>query len=160
MDGLNPRQKNSAEIWLNRIYLGSGAWGVDAASRLYFGVSAREVNFTATLESTRMAIAPTRLQSLDRPRSLDAVKQLLSFLGGVGFRIRLDQLAEPGRGEPLPVRVPSEGAKKLEHVPGGFLLLGQFIGRRDCLRRRIGRPFLLGFRILLFDDLHSAKSLC
>ena len=29
------------EIWLNRVYLGSGAWGVDAAARMYFGVSAR-----------------------------------------------------------------------------------------------------------------------
>src|SRR6202012_2534903 len=32
------------EIWLNRVYLGSGAWGVDAAARLYFGVSARNLN--------------------------------------------------------------------------------------------------------------------
>ena len=25
------------EIWLNRVYLGSGTWGVDAAARMYFG---------------------------------------------------------------------------------------------------------------------------
>ena len=25
------------EIWLNRVYLGSGTWGVDAAAKLYFG---------------------------------------------------------------------------------------------------------------------------
>ena len=29
------------EIWLNRVYLGSGTWGVDAAARMYFGISAR-----------------------------------------------------------------------------------------------------------------------
>jgi penicillin-binding protein 1A len=32
------------EIWLNRVYLGSGAWGVDAASRLYFGVPASKAS--------------------------------------------------------------------------------------------------------------------
>ena len=32
------------EIWLNRVYLGSGAWGMDAGARLYFGVSARHVS--------------------------------------------------------------------------------------------------------------------
>jgi len=31
------------EIWLNRVYLGSGAWGVDAAARLYFGVPAKHL---------------------------------------------------------------------------------------------------------------------
>ena len=32
------------EMYLNRVYLGAGAYGVDAASRRYFGKSAREVN--------------------------------------------------------------------------------------------------------------------
>ncbi len=32
------------EIWLNRVYLGSGTWGVDAAARMYFGVSARKLD--------------------------------------------------------------------------------------------------------------------
>ena len=32
------------EIYLNRVYLGSGAWGVDAASRMYFGIPARNDN--------------------------------------------------------------------------------------------------------------------
>ena len=31
------------EIWLNRVYLGAGTWGVDAAAHMYFGVSARRV---------------------------------------------------------------------------------------------------------------------
>ncbi|NCY26509.1 MAG: transpeptidase-transglycosylase, partial [Alphaproteobacteria bacterium] len=32
------------EIYLNRVYLGGGAFGVDAASRLFFGISARRLN--------------------------------------------------------------------------------------------------------------------
>ncbi|MFM7415983.1 MAG: transglycosylase domain-containing protein, partial [Alphaproteobacteria bacterium] len=31
------------EIYLNRVYLGAGTYGVDAAARLYFGVSARRL---------------------------------------------------------------------------------------------------------------------
>ena len=31
------------EIWLNRVYLGSGAWGMDAAAHMYFGTSARRL---------------------------------------------------------------------------------------------------------------------
>ena len=31
------------EIYLNRVYLGAGAWGMDAAAKIYFGVPARRV---------------------------------------------------------------------------------------------------------------------
>ena len=48
------------EIWLNRIYLGSGAWGVDAAARLYFGVSAREVNLWQAALLAGLTKAPSR----------------------------------------------------------------------------------------------------
>jgi penicillin-binding protein 1A len=48
------------EIWLNRVYLGAGAFGVDAASRLYFGVSARHVTLwqAAMLAGLPRAPAP------------------------------------------------------------------------------------------------------
>ena len=48
------------EIWLNRIYLGSGAWGVDAAARLYFGVSARNVNLWQSALLAGLTKAPSR----------------------------------------------------------------------------------------------------
>ena len=32
-------QTEILEIWLNRVYLGSGAWGMDAARAVYFGIS-------------------------------------------------------------------------------------------------------------------------
>ena len=32
------------EMYLNRVYFGSGAYGVEAASRRYFGKSARDVD--------------------------------------------------------------------------------------------------------------------
>jgi penicillin-binding protein 1A len=53
------------EIWLNRVYLGSGTWGVDAAARMYFGVSARRV----TLWQAAMLAGLPRAPSRFNPRS-------------------------------------------------------------------------------------------
>jgi penicillin-binding protein 1A len=52
------------ELYLNRIYLGSGAYGVDGAARIYFGKSAREV----TLSEAAMLAALTRSPSVFSPR--------------------------------------------------------------------------------------------
>ena len=48
------------EIWLNRVYLGSGAWGVDAAARMYFGVSARKLNLWQSAVIAGLPRAPSR----------------------------------------------------------------------------------------------------
>jgi penicillin-binding protein 1A len=59
------------EIWLNRVYLGSGAWGVDAASRLYFGISARHVSLWQAAMLAGIPRAPSRFN----PRAdLEAAK--------------------------------------------------------------------------------------
>jgi penicillin-binding protein 1A len=52
------------EFYLNRIYLGDGANGVDTAARTYFGVSARRV----TLAQAAMLAALTRAPSVFSPR--------------------------------------------------------------------------------------------
>jgi penicillin-binding protein 1A len=52
------------EIYLNRIYLGDGAYGVDTASRTYFGVPATQVS----LAQAAMLAALTRAPSVFSPR--------------------------------------------------------------------------------------------
>jgi penicillin-binding protein 1A len=52
------------ELYLNRIYLGGGAHGVDSAARTYFGVPARDV----TLQQAAMLAALTRAPSVFSPR--------------------------------------------------------------------------------------------
>ena len=52
------------DIYLNRIYLGDGAFGVDTAARTYFGVSAHDV----TLPQAAMLAALTRAPSVFTPR--------------------------------------------------------------------------------------------
>ncbi len=49
------------EIYLNRVYLGSGAYGVDAASRLYFGVPATRLNLWQSAVMAGLPKAPSRL---------------------------------------------------------------------------------------------------
>jgi penicillin-binding protein 1A len=48
------------EIWLNRVYFGSGAWGIDAAARLYFGVSARRLSLWQAAVLAGLPRAPSR----------------------------------------------------------------------------------------------------
>ncbi len=53
-------KKEILEIWLNRVYLGSGAWGMDAAARIYFGVSARHVTLWQAAVLAGLPRAPPR----------------------------------------------------------------------------------------------------
>lgn len=55
------------EIWLNRVYLGSGAWGVDAASQLYFGISARNLELWQCAVLAGIPRAPSRFNPRTDP---------------------------------------------------------------------------------------------
>jgi penicillin-binding protein 1A len=52
------------QLYLNRIYLGSAAYGVDGAARVYFGTSARQL----TLAQAAMLATLTRAPSVFSPR--------------------------------------------------------------------------------------------
>jgi penicillin-binding protein 1A len=60
------------EIWLNRVYLGSGAWGVDAAAHLYFGISARDLNLWQSAVIAGLPRAPSRFNPRTDPRAAAA----------------------------------------------------------------------------------------
>src|SRR6202012_5704879 len=57
-------KKQILELYLNRIYLGSAAYGVDGAARVYFGVSAKQL----TLPQAAMLATLTRAPSVFSPR--------------------------------------------------------------------------------------------
>ncbi len=57
------------EQWLNRAYFGNGAYGIDAAARLYFG---RPVSALATGEAVLLAILPRAPGAYDPLVHLDA----------------------------------------------------------------------------------------
>jgi penicillin-binding protein 1A len=49
------------ELYLNRVYFGSGAFGVEAAAQKYFGKSARQVNLSEAAVLAGLMKSPTRL---------------------------------------------------------------------------------------------------
>jgi penicillin-binding protein 1A len=60
------------EIWLNRVYLGSGAWGMDAAAHIYFGVSARHVTLWQAAVLAGLPRAPSRFNPRSDPAAAAA----------------------------------------------------------------------------------------
>lgn len=60
------------ELYLNHIYLGNGAYGVEAASRAYFNKSAAEVNLAEAATLAGLPAAPSRL---DPTRAPDAARE-------------------------------------------------------------------------------------
>ncbi|MGX9964685.1 transglycosylase domain-containing protein [Roseomonas sp. F4] len=57
------------EIYLNRVYLGGGAFGVDAASRLYFGIPATRLNLWQSAVLAGLPKAPSRLNPRTAPEA-------------------------------------------------------------------------------------------
>src|SRR6185312_10235928 len=60
------------EIYLNRVYLGAGAWGVDAGARMFFGVSARRVNLWQAAVLAGLPRAPSRFNPRTNPSAAAA----------------------------------------------------------------------------------------
>lgn len=55
------------EIYLNRVYLGSGAWGMDGAARLYFNTSARRLTLAQAAVLAGLPRAPSRFNPRANP---------------------------------------------------------------------------------------------
>jgi penicillin-binding protein 1A len=73
------------EIWLNRVYLGSGAWGVDAAAQLYFGVSARRLSLWQSAMLAGLPRAPSRFNPRTDPEAaLARTREVLAAMVATG----------------------------------------------------------------------------
>lgn len=65
------------EMYLNRVYLGSGAFGVDAASRRYFSKPAKDVNLMEVATLAGLLKAPSRLSPARDPEAAAARAKLV-----------------------------------------------------------------------------------
>jgi len=73
-------------IYLNRVYLGAGNYGVDAASRRYFGKSARELSLSESAILAGLLKAPSRFAPTSNPQaSYKRAEQILSNMVDAGF---------------------------------------------------------------------------
>ena len=64
-------------MYLNRVYFGSGAYGVEAASRRYFGKGARDVSLTEAALLAGLLKAPSRLSPSRDPKAAEERSQLV-----------------------------------------------------------------------------------
>ncbi|MEM7288886.1 MAG: transglycosylase domain-containing protein [Pseudomonadota bacterium] len=65
------------EMYLNRVYFGSGAYGVDAASRRYFSKSARDVSLAEAALLAGLLKAPSKLSPARNPKLAEERGQLV-----------------------------------------------------------------------------------
>src|SRR5262245_54732426 len=67
------------EIYLNRVYLGAGTYGVDAAAHRYFNKSARHTNLYESAAVAGLLKAPTRFNpTRDRDKTAARASQVLA----------------------------------------------------------------------------------
>jgi len=73
-------------IYLNRVYLGAGTYGVDAAARKYFGRPATQVSTYQAAMLAGLLKAPSRLNPLASPEDAEArTKDVLAIMVDAGF---------------------------------------------------------------------------
>src|SRR5215831_18741905 len=74
------------EIYLNRVYLGAGTYGVDAAAHRYFGKSARQTNLYESATIAGLLKAPTKFNpTRDRDKAAARTAQVLANMVEVGL---------------------------------------------------------------------------
>jgi penicillin-binding protein 1A len=82
------------EIYLNRVYLGAGAYGVDAAARLYFGVPATRLSLWQSAVIAGLPKAPSRLNPRSAPDAAAARgAEVLEAMAETGFLTRAQATA-------------------------------------------------------------------
>lgn len=65
------------EMYLNRVYFGSGAYGAEAASRRYFKKSARDLNLREAATLAGLLKAPSRLSPARNPQLAEERSQIV-----------------------------------------------------------------------------------
>jgi penicillin-binding protein 1A len=98
------------EIYLNRVYLGAGTYGIDAAAHRYFDKSARQVSLYEAAAIAGLLKAPTRFSpARDREQAEKRTAQVLALMVESGYLTAAQaeaaekqkaQLAVAGRARP------------------------------------------------------------
>ena len=73
-------------IYLNRVYLGAGLYGIEAASRRYFGKPSAKLNILESALIAGLLKAPTRYAPTNNPeRALARARQVLGLMVDAGY---------------------------------------------------------------------------
>ena len=100
--------------YLNRVYLGDGTFGVEAAARRYFGKSAHDISLTQAAMLAGLLKAPTRYAPTnDLALSRARAAQVLQNMVEAGY-ISEQQAAAAERSPATPVKLP-EGTQRARY---------------------------------------------
>jgi len=86
-------------LYLNRVYLGNGSWGADAAAKRYFGISARNLNLYQSALLAGLLKAPSRYnpqndQEQSRKRTTQVLLNMVAF--GAITQEQMDEALKTG----------------------------------------------------------------
>jgi penicillin-binding protein 1A len=118
------------ELYLNRVYFGSGAYGVDAAAQRYFGKSARQVTIAEAAMLAGLVRSPSRLAPNRNPegaqRRAQVVIAAMASQGHITETMAKMALAQPARA----VRVAGTGSAN--YIADWIMdVLDDLVGRVD-----------------------------
>src|SRR5215471_8423139 len=116
------------ELYLNRVYFGSGAYGVEAAAQRYFGKPARAVKVAEAAMLAGLVKSPSRLAPSRNPngaeRRAQAVLTAMTELGFITETMAKTALAQPARA------VRPAGAGSVNYVADWIMdVLDDLVGR-------------------------------
>ncbi len=116
------------ELYLNRVYFGAGAYGVEAAAQRYFGKSARVVTLSEAVMLAGLVKAPSRLAPTHNPKlARDRGELVLTAMVGAGFVS--DAMAKTARSRQV-VIVKHEGPGSTGYVADWVMdVLDDYVGR-------------------------------
>jgi penicillin-binding protein 1A len=102
------------ELYLNRVYFGSGAYGVEAAAQRYFGKSAKNVTISEAAMLAGLVKSPSRLAPNRNPEGAEKRAQLvLAAMTDAGFITEAQAQASTGHGS---YNVKAAGAGTVNYV--------------------------------------------
>lgn len=95
--------------YLNRVYLGAGTYGVEAAAHTYFNKSARELSLRESAVIAGLLKAPSRYSPLSNPRlSSERADVVLAAMEDAGYLTK-EQAGKLIKTPPTPTGKPTEG---------------------------------------------------
>jgi penicillin-binding protein 1A len=118
------------ELYLNRVYFGSGAYGVEAAAQRYFGKSARQIKLAEAAMLAGLVKSPSRLTPSRNPngaeRRAQAVLAAMAELGFITDTMAKNALAQPARA------LKPAGAGSVNYVADWIMdVLDDLVGRLE-----------------------------
>ena len=118
------------ELYLNRVYFGSGAYGVEAAAERYFGKSASKVTLAEAAMLAGLVKSPSRLAPNRNPEGAEArAKVVLAAMADAKFITKAQ--AQAAIGHPA-ISVKPEGAGTINYVADWIgEVLDDLIGQID-----------------------------